>query len=115
MSRSVHPLERLRSICLALPESREVTTWGHPTFRVQEKIFCSFSQHDGSPCATFKVGTQMQGVFLDDPRFFKPDYVGRYGWVGMRLHGSTGWEEVAELVLQSYLQIAPARLRKAAG
>ncbi len=32
------PLEQLRKLCLALPESHEVTTWGEPTFRIRDKI-----------------------------------------------------------------------------
>src|SRR5689334_20623561 len=33
------PIERLRSICLSLPEAHEVEAWGEPTFRVKNKIF----------------------------------------------------------------------------
>ena len=32
-------LERLRAICLALPETDEVRTWGHSTFRARKKAF----------------------------------------------------------------------------
>jgi len=32
-------VKRLRSICLALPETTEVEAWGEPTFRVKGKIF----------------------------------------------------------------------------
>jgi len=33
------PTDRLRRICLALPEAEERETWGDPTFRVRDKIF----------------------------------------------------------------------------
>ena len=38
-SPSRNAVERLRSICLALPETAEVEAWGEPTFRVKGKIF----------------------------------------------------------------------------
>jgi hypothetical protein len=37
------PLERLRALCLALPEAHEVEAWGEPTFRVKNKIFAGFA------------------------------------------------------------------------
>ncbi|MDQ3570962.1 MAG: MmcQ/YjbR family DNA-binding protein, partial [Actinomycetota bacterium] len=32
-------LERLRQICLALPEASEKEAWGDPTWRVRDRIF----------------------------------------------------------------------------
>ena len=32
------PLDRLRLLCLAFPEAREVETWDEPTFRVRNKL-----------------------------------------------------------------------------
>ena len=43
------PLERLREICLALPDTKETLTWGSPYFRVGEKIFAGYGEEDGSP------------------------------------------------------------------
>jgi len=44
------PLDRLREICLALPETSEKVSWGDvPTFRVRDKIFAQFEDnHHGS-------------------------------------------------------------------
>jgi len=33
------PIDRLHTICLALPEAVEKERWGNPTFRVRGKIF----------------------------------------------------------------------------
>jgi YjbR len=49
-------IERVRGLCLALPETFELETWDHPTFRVgsgRGKIFCTAAQ-DGSSI-TFKA------------------------------------------------------------
>jgi hypothetical protein len=46
----VNLIERVRGLCLALPDAFELETWDHPTFRVgsgRGKIFCTAAQ-DGS-------------------------------------------------------------------
>jgi predicted DNA-binding protein (MmcQ/YjbR family) len=50
-------------------------------------------------------------VASDPERFYLPSYVGPKGWVSLRLDfGSVDWDEVAELVLDSYRLVAPKRL-----
>ncbi len=44
-------------------------------------------------------------------RFYMPAYVGPKGWVALRLDiGEIDWDEVAELVADSYRRIAPKGL-----
>lgn len=100
-------LEKLRKVCLALPGAHETFTWGHPQFRVDNKIFCGCDESS----ACFKVGKQIQGVYLEDPRFFKTPYVGQHGWVSLRMEGRVDWREVRGLVEQSYRLIATGKKR----
>src|SRR5262249_35899098 len=72
-------LERLRTICLALPEAREVTAWGHPTFRVNNKIFAGFGENEGLLSITVKATFAEQEELLKDERFYVPPYVGKHG------------------------------------
>ncbi|MDX6244294.1 MAG: hypothetical protein QOE76_2017 [Frankiales bacterium] len=104
-------LERLRKICLALPEAEERETWGEPTMRVRDKIF-AFPRETQ---VTFKADRGERVSLLADPRFFVPPYVGSKGWVGLHLQGvgeatKPDWAEVAELITISYRLIAPKRL-----
>lgn len=39
--------ERLRKICLSLPEAIEKEAWGDPTWRVRDKIFAMEKRGDG--------------------------------------------------------------------
>src|SRR5262249_21301296 len=48
-------LKQFRSICLALPETREVEAWGHPTFRAGKKMFAGFGEQDGIATIGLKV------------------------------------------------------------
>jgi hypothetical protein len=48
-------------------------------------------------------------------RYYMPDYIGSRGWVGLRLDtGKIDWDEVKELVNDSYRRIAPKTLAKQA-
>lgn len=106
------PVDRLRALCLALPEAVEKETWGDPTFRVRDKIFAMEKRGDGRISVWCKAppGSQMVLVGADPARFFVPPYVGHKGWVGMRLDGRPDWKEVDILVKRSYRLIAPKRL-----
>jgi len=106
------PIDRLRAICLALPEAEEKEAWGYPTFRVRDKIFAMEKRGDGSITVWCKAppGSQMVLVGADPERFFVPPYVGHKGWVGIRLDTNPDWDEVAAIVRRSYKLIAPKRL-----
>jgi predicted DNA-binding protein (MmcQ/YjbR family) len=103
---------RLRDICLSLPESVEKPFGGHtaPSFRIRDKLFVMTSE-DGLSMM-FKAGPGMQEALLAEApeRFFVPAYVGHKGWVGARLDIDLDWDEIAELVEDSYRMIAPKRL-----
>src|SRR5258708_22412761 len=51
------PLERLRAICLALPDAIEKETWEIPTFRVRDKIF-AMAHDPGTVWCKAPRGTQ---------------------------------------------------------
>jgi predicted DNA-binding protein (MmcQ/YjbR family) len=105
-------LKRLREICLALPEATEGGGVGDPTFRVREKIFAMQHRVDGRPSMWCKAPPGMQGALVGSApeRFFVPPYVGHHGWVGMWLDVAIDWDEVADLVEESYRMTAPKRL-----
>ena len=75
-------LDRLRVICLALPEAHEVEAWGEPTFRVRNKLFAMYADaetHHGRGIAGVWVKSTHvnQDLLLraDPARFFLPPYV----------------------------------------
>ena len=108
-------LERLRQICLALPEVSEKPTWGDPTWRVRDRIFAMQKGNfpGGRPSVWFKAhdGAQSTIVGSFPDRFFVPPYVGHKGWVGAYVDGSrVDWQELADLIEESYRLIAPKRL-----
>jgi len=109
-------LVRLCKICLALPEVVRVLHGSHAGFLVKKKHFAYFlNDHhgDGIVSVTCKArpGDNTALVAAHPDRFYLPAYVGSKGWVGLRLdRGEIDWEEVAELVADSYRRTAPKRL-----
>jgi predicted DNA-binding protein (MmcQ/YjbR family) len=104
--------ERLRTVCLVLPETEEKEAWGDATFRVRDRIFAMVKTGDGRISVWCKAppGSQQVLVGADPETFFVPPYVGPKGWVGMRLDRAPDWDEVALVVRRSYRLIAPKRL-----
>ena len=112
-----NPLARVRTICLALPETHEVEAWGEATFRVRNKLFAMYasaeSHHGGGrPGIWIKAAAGNQSLMLQfaPHRFFVPPYVGPSGWVGVWLDEVVQWEELEELLRDAYLLTAPKRV-----
>jgi hypothetical protein len=107
-----YPLERLRAVCLAFPEAVESGGVGDPSFKVRDKIFAMQHRMDERPSLWVKApdGVQEMLVGAVPERFFRPPYVGHRGWVGLRLDGELDWDELADLVEESYRMTAPKRL-----
>jgi hypothetical protein len=109
--------ERLRVICLALPEVTERPSHGAPAFFVRDKksflqLWASGHHDDDFPhlwCAA-PPGAQAELVAGAPDRIFRPPYVGGRGWIGVRLDGEVDWAEIAELCEDAYRAVAPARL-----
>jgi predicted DNA-binding protein (MmcQ/YjbR family) len=106
------PIDRLREICLALPEAAEKETWGDPTFRVRDRIFAMPKIGVGRLSVWCKAAPGAQDILVgsDPDRFFVPPYVGHNGWIGVRLDVEVDWDELADLLEESYRMTAPKRL-----
>jgi hypothetical protein len=102
-------IDRLRAICVALPEAVEKQTWDVPTFRVRDKIFAMANDRGTVSCKA-PPGVQAILVGAAPDRFFVPHYVGHKGWIGFRLDQDTDWIEVRALIARSYRMTAPKRL-----
>ena len=105
-------LKRLRTICLRLPEAVETGGVGNPSFKVRDKIFAMQHGHERRSSCWVKAPRGVQGMLVghDPERFFVPPYVGQHGWVGVWLDGKVDWDELADLVEESYRITAPKRL-----
>jgi hypothetical protein len=109
------PLEALRRLCLALPETTERRSHGEPTWFVRgKKTFVTYADHHHDDRLAFwcaaAPGVQEALVASNPEQFYVPPYVGGRGWLGVRLDVPVDWEEIAELVTDAYRAVAPKRL-----
>ena len=113
MSRFQRPLvERLRRLCLALPETAETQSWGHPNFRAGKRTFCAFEILQGRPSIAFRLAPADVERHLRRRQFFETPY-GRGLWVSIWADGDVNWKEVESLVEAGYRQVANKRMRAA--
>lgn len=109
-------LEKLTSICLALPGATAETMHAHVAFKVGKKIFAYYlNDHHGdglvSVCCKVLPGDNERLIDSNPRKFYMPAYIGPRGWVALRLDRPTvDWKEVKELLRGSYEQTAPKRL-----
>jgi hypothetical protein len=111
------PLDRVRKICLALPEAHEVEAWDTPTFRVKNKLFAMYvdedNHHHEGRAAVWVKSTHVNQDFLiasDADHYFKPPYVGPSGWVGVYLDRKCDWKLLVEILRDAYRLTAPKKL-----
>src|SRR5579862_2046629 len=109
-------LARVTEIVLNLPEVERSQYGDHFTFSVRsKKVLYYLDNHhgDGIVGINVKVGVGENAALIasDGGKFYMPAYIGVRGWVGYRLDtGSVDWEEVRELITDSYLMVAPKSL-----
>jgi predicted DNA-binding protein (MmcQ/YjbR family) len=102
-------LARARALCLSLPETTEVLSWGHPTFRAGKKTFVAFEQIAGRPSIAFRLAAADVERLLQRRQFFSTPY-GRGLWVSVWADAKLEWALVADLVRRSYRLVAIRRM-----
>lgn len=118
VSHSSPVVERLRAICMALPEVNERPSHGEPTwFAGKGRSFATLdNHHHGAPHLSVwlpqPLGVQQMLIDADAERFFRPPYVGVSGWIGVVLDAKPDWKLVASLVRDAYLHVATQKLAK---
>jgi hypothetical protein len=105
-------LVRLRSACLALPQSSERPSHGGPAFFIRDKkcfvMFLDDHHEDGRLaiwCAA-PDGVQAEMVESEPERFFRPPYVGHRGWLGVHLRTVVD-DELSAIVTEAFRTVAP--------
>ena len=110
-------IERVRRICLSLPETWEKTSHGEPTWFVGKKVFAMFSNNhhsDGHIAVTIPaaIGIQEMLIKKSPKKFYRPPYVGVRGWVGIQVDRVSD-KELTQHLKEAWLLIAPPKIRSA--
>ena len=109
-------IERVRKICLGLPETSEKPSHGEPTWFVKKKVFAMFSNNhhnDGhvAVVAPAPLGVQAALIEAKPKKFYRPPYVGHRGWIGIEV-ARVSDRELHFHLREAWLLIAPPKLRE---
>ncbi len=105
--------DRLRSLCLGLPEAYEESAWVGTRWLVRKRTFAHVLgielAADSFVVLTFRsAGEELEVLRRSGPPFFV------LGWgrdaMGVKLDDDTDWGEVRELLTESFCVLAPKRL-----
>jgi predicted DNA-binding protein (MmcQ/YjbR family) len=104
---------RLRSVCLDLPESVEKQAWAGTQWRIRDRMYAHVLTVDFADGPVTVMTFRSSGPELDALRgtghpFFRPAWGANL--VGMVLDADVNWDEVTELVIESYCVLAPMKL-----
>jgi len=119
---SATTIERVRKICLALPDTFEKLSHGEPTWFCgggKGRVFAMLSNNhhdDGNVAIVCNApeGAQQALIEAEPEHIYKPPYVGGGGWIGVRLDTGLDWKMIAALIGQAYETTISAQRRSRA-
>ena len=106
-------VDALRAICLALPEAHEEPAWTGIRWCVRKRNFAHvFALDEPAGPVTLiafrSAPPELDALWNAGHPFFP------LGWgrnaIGLLIDGDTDWDEVAELLTESYCTLAPKKL-----
>jgi predicted DNA-binding protein (MmcQ/YjbR family) len=113
MAKKISAAERVRALCMALPDTEESLSFGKPHYKVAGKIFAGCEEISGEAVLGFKLEKPAAAALIaSDERCCPAPYVGKHGWVAMKLVGTVDWSAVRGYVETSYALIAPKKKAK---
>jgi predicted DNA-binding protein (MmcQ/YjbR family) len=103
----------VRGVCLGLPEATENQAWAGHQWRIRKRIFAHVLAVDFADgpvtVVTFRSsGPELEALRRTGHPFFQPAW-GKDA-VGLVLDTGVNWDEIAELLTESYCLVAPKRL-----
>lgn len=107
--------ERVRALCLSLPEATERMSHGEAAWFVRRSpqfVTMADRHHDDRVAlwAAAPPGAQQDWVRRAPSHYFVPPYVGGRGWIGVYLDGEPDWDAIADIIEDAYRAVAPSKL-----
>ena len=105
-------VDTIREFCLAFPQAEENLQWGdNLCFKIGGKTFVMLGLDNPRLC--FKCTSETFAELIEREDIRPAPYVGRYQWVMLDRWDAVRWDELKELIQQSYeMVIAKARGKK---
>jgi predicted DNA-binding protein (MmcQ/YjbR family) len=107
-------VDSIREYCLSLPHATEKLQWGdNLCFKVAGKIFAILGLDNPRLCFKCAPETFAELIERDDIR--PAPHVGRYKWVMLDRLDAVRWDELQELIGQSYEMVVAKAPKKKLG
>lgn len=102
---------QVKQWALALPGVAEIYVegWGHPTLRVNNKMFASGGPESTSMSVKASTVEQAELIAAAPETYSVAAYVGRYGWVRVNL-STVDPGELRELIVEAWRRTAPKKV-----
>jgi len=98
-------VDSIRSYCLTFPHATEKLQWGDDLcFKIGGKIFTIVGLDDPRMC--FKCTPEIFAELIEREDVRPAPYVGRYKWVMLDRLDAVPWDELEDLIRQSYEMVA---------
>jgi len=98
-------VDSIRAYCLSFPQATENLQWGDDLcFKIGGKIFVIVGLDNPRLC--FKCTPEIFAELIEHEDIHPAPYVGRYKWVMLDRLDAVPWEELEELIRQSYEMVA---------
>jgi predicted DNA-binding protein (MmcQ/YjbR family) len=99
-------LKQLRTICAALPNTTETTSFGqHATFKAKKRTFAVYENQPavhGTRIISVKTTRDKQAKLAAREGFSLCKFGARHGWIYIHVDGEIDWTEVRALVADSH-------------
>jgi predicted DNA-binding protein (MmcQ/YjbR family) len=97
--------EIIREFCLEFPHATEKLQWGDDLcFKIAGKIFATLGLDNPRMC--FKCSPESFAELIEREDVRPAPYVGRYKWVMLDRLDAVPWNELRDLIRQSYEMVA---------
>jgi predicted DNA-binding protein (MmcQ/YjbR family) len=98
-------VDSIRAYCLSFPQATENLQWGDDLcFKIGGKIFAIVSLDNPRVC--FKCTPEIFAELIEREDIHPAPYVGRYKWVMLDRLDAVRWDELRDLIRQSYEMVA---------
>ncbi|MGA8272838.1 MAG: MmcQ/YjbR family DNA-binding protein [Candidatus Sulfotelmatobacter sp.] len=107
-------VDAVRQYCMDLPEAAEKLQWGDELcFKVRGKIFVMLGLDNPRLC--FKCTPETFAELIEREDIRPAPYVGRYKWVMLDRLDAVRWDELEELIRDSYEMVVAKAPKKKSG
>ena len=101
----------LQAYCLGFEGAFEDYPWGDIVYKVGKKMFATLHAEEAGVSTTVKASPDDASFLIELPHIERAPYIGRHGWVTVRVSDDATLDHAKELVGVSYGLVAPKKRR----